>query len=335
MEFTRAQSDREYSGLGVLAPCNPARANTTEEFNYDTMMMEEVEGWTVCRTEVVPWPFSADEEGIAFDQANLYGVRTRVWRVPLADGGGDKEWWTAVPKTLPAEYTPCGRCHIGYARVADYIGSDPMSGFEWSHRKANGFIPDTSTDEGAARARWSPMNLNQQVVSGGSISESSLFYVPMPPDFHVYESYRTAALSSDHIGFRGGRATVTLRNDYVSYPITVSVDLKIASLPVTSSGWSSGGPPGDLVDYQTITISATFSGFADPDHTEDFDLDELMPDPGIRHNFIVYLDPLGSPAAFQPPFNASFVLSPRTDVPLPWFASQRNRVAPGGIIVPP
>lgn len=323
MDFTRAQTGREFRGLGVLPPMNPARANIisvpSEDPPYD---LEDADGYVPCLTEVVDWPFSEDDAGVAFDQENLYGVRTRVWRRPMADGGGDKEWWTAVPKTLPGGYTACGRCHIGYAQVFDYLGDDPSIGISWNHRTANGALFDGTTPEDIYRARWSPMNLNQRVLTS-SISSVSWSAVGYPP-FGPLDFWYVAALASEHIGFRGGKLVITSTNP--------SGMLAPNNIEIIGASVLDTYDDAVVLDSHSVDIGPYTSG---PPIQQDITLSEILPSSdGIPWNFWVRYDRGAGQSPTGAGQNHDFQLSPRTDVPLPWFASQKNRVAPGGIILP-
>lgn len=329
-----------FHGLGVLGAMNPCRASTGEEYNYETEQFEEVEGYATCLTEVVDWPFSEDDAGIAFDQSNLWGVRTRVWRLPIADGGGDKDWWTAVPKTLPAAYTAVARCGLMQPPdlIYDWLGDDPMIGFSWNHRTPTGLLLDTATPEGNARSLWTPMNLNQQVI------ESTISY-PVSYSFIDDEDPMTfdapiALIASSHVGFRGAKVTITVFNPGPTsdpYPQTVERTIRLFCAPITSDSWTIlSDPPADMTDLGSFDVSETFAGLASPNVTSEITLGDLKPSAdGIPQNFFLYADPIPlTEGEDLHNIDMAFQLSPRTDVPLPYFASQRNRVAPGGIILP-
>jgi hypothetical protein len=316
-----------FYGIGTLGAMNPARANTIGEGEA------AIEGYTDCLTEVVPWPYDEDEEGIAFDKDNLYGVRTRVWRQTLADGGGDKEWYTAVPRTLPDGYTPVGRCGIGYAYPGDVIGSTPMEGFSWNHRAPNGVLLDTTTDEGLARSIWAPMNLNDKAL-GVSLDNYLFSYVPWMGGANAWEAYRISALSTSHIGFRGAKLTLTPANNGPSLPCAET--FFIGCQDITDDPWTENGPPATITQLATFAVNHTYASVSDPLITVDITLGELVPPAdGIPQIFYIWQEPIGSPTGYVTQVVIDGFLGPRTDVPLPWFSSTRNRVAPGGIIQPP
>jgi hypothetical protein len=318
MDFTRAQSPmaNPYGvraniilggtsyGLGHLGAMHPARANTT----YVDMV--EVTGNTSCLTEVVPWMFSEDDAGVEYDQGSLYGVRTRVLRRPMSDGGGDEEFYVAVPRALIGAYTAVTRCHIGYAQSVDYLGDTPMSGFQWFHRTAAGTFPNPAVGDGLYRSFWSPMNFNQQTL-GVSTSWSYMGSVPGHGDYWL------SGLTEDHIGFRGG--VISAVNPSGS---ARSGTVELWGFPVNGN-WED-----NAVQIGSVGVSASAMS------TTDAPMPEMLPTAdGIRWNYYGIIRPADWTSQLSG-VSIGMALSPRTDVPLPWFSSQQNRVAPGGIILP-
>jgi hypothetical protein len=323
----------------VLGPMHVVRANVGLEFNYESMEMEEVDGYSApILTEVVEWPFAVDAAGIAFP-GNIYGVRTRCWRRPMADGGGDKEWWTAVPKSLPSGYTPGDRYSgLEAGLYADYLGDNPMLGTSWNRRTATGLLLNSTTDPDGVRALWTPMNLNQEVLGSSTVYPVSYGFIndddPMTYDPVI------AMIAGSHIGFRGAKITATIVNPGAlsdPYPHVVERELHVFCAPVTSGAWLNfDDPPEGMVDLGSFTVSHTFTGLASPGVTQEIILGDLKPTTdGILHNFFIYGDAL---ALTEPEWlnfiSLSWQLSPRVDVPLCYDASMGNRVAPGGYINP-
>jgi hypothetical protein len=318
----------------ILGRTYPVRAQTTLDY-YEPPYPAEVAGSALVLTEVVPWPWSEDDEGVAFDQANLYGVRTACWRQPLADGGGDKDDWVAVPRSLPSGYTAVGRCGILvpglYAGYLDGITPDTYA--TWNHRTHTGLLWDTSDPEQAARASWSPMNRNQTTLHVGSSWQS----IVVAPGVDPWTYYPYSGITSSHVGFRGAKVTVSYVNPNIGpYPLTVSRTVKVAYQKITDDAWVADAKPATVHDVATLTLSYTFSG-AGFDHTEDIDLGSMLPaDDGIPCRFFFYAEPLGSLALpeWLIYIGLDCYFGPRTDVPLWYFASMGNRCAPGGIILP-
>lgn len=344
MQFTNAQRpstyDGDYHGLGVLPYMDPARAETTLEFDIGLGELVDAEGYTTCLTEVAETPpFTEDEAGIGFDNANIRWVRTRVWRRPVADGGGDKEWWTAVSKTLPAGYTAVGRCNLVYI-FGDFLGDNPMNGFSWNHRTpTSGYLLDVGTAEGLARSQWAPMNLNDQVVPAdiGDVYTGQWAYYSNPPNvFPDDVVWIVAAIATNHVGFRGGKMVFTLGPGYAGMvPVSGSATLEIIAVSVLDT-WdpsNESATSGVVQVLESHVLSWSFATFLDPPAVINITLGDLRPTGvGVPFNLYIRYAVLTAPVYVS---SHVFQLSPRTDIPLPYFASQRNRVAPGGIVQPP
>lgn len=299
----------------VLGPHDPARANT--DIGFDELGNPiDIAGWTTCLTEVMDGLFTEDVAGVTF--GNVYWVRTRCWRQPLADGGGDRDWWTAVPKTLPTGYTQFGRCGVLVSgNYFDYIGADPMRGHSWNLRKATGYLIDVAASaENAERVRWSPMNLNQECME---ISPTFVYMGEVPG----HGNYSLALLAEDHIGFRGGRVTLTSLQG-----LEKSGSYEIWGHPVTGTFLADGVSIGSISLTAPPRISPT-----EPSVTY-VSLPSMLPTTnGIRWQYYLKEDPAtGNDLSGV---SQLYQLSPRVDVPLHYSASMANRVAPGGVIVPP
>lgn len=336
-------------GLGsdpswVLGPMQVVRAEAAIDYDNGEWNEElgeyvypEIDGWTYCLTEVIPWPFAEDEEGVAFDQSNLVGVRTRTWRRPMADGGGDSdEYWTAVPKSLPDGYTPVNRGEgiLTGGFYADYLGDDLMGPKDWNHRTPTGLLWNDTTDPDQLRRKWAPMNQSQRVATadtGDAFSGNWDLYTP--EDFYsgFVDCYWVSQIASIHVGFRNAKVVWT-------YGVTGS-GVGSATFEVISvradEFWDPidcDNPPPSLQILASGSVSIT--GGTPLPHVLEIELGELIPDGlGIPFNFFIRYE---ADASFVPIFgtNHHFILSPRTDVPLHYSASMKNNLAPGGIIEP-
>lgn len=325
----------------ILGEMVPVRAVPGYDYDED----EEVTGRALVITEVVPWMHDEDDEGVAFDRANLCGVRNFCLRRPLADGGGDDNDWVAVPRSLPGGYTAVGRCGILIPGLyADHIGdTGPYTAQSWNHRTHTGLLWDTSDPEQAARSQWAPMNRNQLTLNGsiGPFSWGAAYPEDDEDPEWALNAIPIAGLASSHIGFRGGRIELTFINAGPFWPHTVRRNFTIACWPITDDPWIyAEHPPANKEDLHTINASHEFTT-PGADYTETFDLPELKPSQdGIPCHF--YLvgrtsneeGPDDYNVVFLGRFSFAYYLSPRTDVPLWYFASMGNRVAPGGIIIP-
>jgi hypothetical protein len=328
-------------GLGsspswVLGPMHVARAQVALEYDYEEMDWVEVDGWTFCLTEVIAWPFAEDEEGVPFDQANLYGVRTRTWRRPLADGGGDSDdYWTAVPKTLPVGYTRVNRGEgiLPDGFYADYLGSDLMGPKSWNLRTPTGLLLNATTDPDGLRAQWAPMNQSQRVSSvviGDAFSGQWVEYVP--EEFYTgSDRYWVALISDNHIGFRNCKLTWTFGTSFI--PSSGTFEIIAVRADEYWDPIDADNPPPSLEVLASGTVVLS-SGDTLPKVME-FDLGPLIPASiGIPFKFFIrYHEEDGAyPGIYG---SHSLILSPRTDVPLWYSASMGNRVAPGGYVAPP
>lgn len=348
-------SDPYFAGRSILGRMRPIHVDVPGD-------------WAPCLAHVSEWPFAEDAAGVPFDVANIWALRTRS--LGHADGG-EADHYTAVPRILPPEYTAVGRCGR-VPLIYDHLGEDPMQGVvefdgmtfvtrpvRW--RTATGQYPTDLTDDDGYL--WVPMNLNQQTIHFGQSTDEDTggpdftggfseagdsgtgvaFGGPdcsVPSTIGPTLTRNFAYLSAGrHVGFRGGKIRVGFFSGS-SYPCGIFTvgDIRIVI------GYSDSAPDGTALPG-TILFDASYT-FQD--------LIDIGPaDPWLtRYQIEVSLPAMLVPSAGAAPkywsvwMGGCFAgvggvilrechLSPRTDVP-PWFwSSTRNRVAPGGIIVPP
>jgi len=307
------------------------------------------ENYETVLTQVIDWPFAEDDAGVAFDQANLYGVRTRCWRLAGVDGGGDRDSWTAVPKTLPAEYTAVGRCGIQPV-YGDYLGASPLTyPVAWNHRTpTSGYLLDVGTAEGSARSYWTPRSYNQEVITmqtvsgftSGTGSVTDAYRRIVPPGTYPADYYIVDTLDLNSPGFRGGSLELIPINPNYPAAYTGSTTLVFAYMDlneVQDDPWIEDHPPATLVTVGTITITESWA-LNDPATapTQTISLPAFdFGQNGKAKAFYIYHGPYNEAGGYSLLTSVpTFSLSPRTDIPLWYFASTRNKVAPGGIIQP-
>lgn len=295
--------------------------------------------WIPIIGYVADWPWATDEIGVAFDQSNLWAVRTRACVAGLQGEGGDGgevDWWTAVPKTLPSGYTFKGRTGLLSSGIsADYLGAMPLFGpctyntsldtYAQSYALwreptlVDGFYSGTPHQF----YEWMPSNLSRCTLPIGT---PSAWYTTNPGptqiDYYIGHLGQPANLSAlRHVGFRGGRYTASGGG---TGPANTSV------LYIGWTGYSNQFP----TDLSQITITQTVDITALSGNQSLGSC--LAPTPaagGINarkwwHAVIKYSNGTGGTGAFA----TGIKMSPRTDIPA-WFTCVTgNRVAPGGVI---
>lgn len=314
-------------GLNSLGQCQPARAPA--QYNPETELYED--NFVPCLTEVIDWPLSVDENGYAFDQANLLGVRTRTWRTEALDGDKDDQW-IAVPKTLPSGYTMQTR----HASITNYIdalgGTSTATGFEGyakTRTAAQAELRELS-DPNYWKGNWGPMNRYDEGYTTTAAS-----YTTDPE-----ETNRDMALiASNHVGFRAGELTLNVNHGTVAgFDNSTTMKIKCRNAGTTDPFTTLG----------TINASYTTDGTATTEDLEyNISFSCLSPTLGRTQDFYVSCeittrdaDPFTSLPIVPPTYTTtpgalgliSFILAPRTDVPLWYFAATKNKCAPGGLV---
>lgn len=80
---------------GMIGPKQVAQAGDAA-FDFESFRLKA--GMRSIRPQIIPWPYAADDDGAAFDQANLWGVRFNAYNP-------EQNAVIAVPRTLPSGYT--------------------------------------------------------------------------------------------------------------------------------------------------------------------------------------------------------------------------------------
>lgn len=316
--------------------------------------------WAPCQTQVIEWPWAADELGVPFDQDNLWGVRTRCWSTDVDTSAGDRDWWVAVPKVLGEEYTPRGRSHV-QPMIFDHLGDNPLlgvveyDGFSYNTRPVRwrtptGQYPSDLGDDGYL---WLPMNLNQNVYAdyndlvggpfltfGFSEADNSGTAsgmggpgcsIPITVGPSLTRTWGYVQIGR-HVGFRGGGLRIV---NYANDPCgpVVAGNLRIVI------GWDDSTPsttalPPNIIYDDSFAFSDLSAVGGEPWPWELLvDLPAILVDSseGEAKQWVVWAGTCM--AGSGPNVLQRVYLSPRTDIPLWYWASQRNRVATGGIIV--
>lgn len=310
---------------------------------------------TYCWPEVIDWPWAEDEWGIAFDQSNTRGVRTRCLR--LADGG-EGDFWVAVPKELPSGYTRLGRCqHLPDINgEVDYIGAAPFLGCSPDTDEYSGFVPvfwrgpngPAPYPDGYS---WTPMNLNQRTYESEGPYGGFWYIVDLGiyPDIDIESYYRDTIQS--HVGFRGGAFITGIRETFTGSGIPNTYGPGGAEYYV---GWTDPDDPDPSVLADVNILWSTFiagasivdnNGPVEPagSFPGEFPFSYRVEIPGPLHapstedgkkmNYhLIVRRP--SPDSGGAATGEAFLwkLGPRTNIPLWFFAASGNKCAPGGYI---
>lgn len=314
-------------------------------------------GWVPCLTRVMECPWTEDEAGVEIDTGAVWAVQTR-W---THDGDGGEEYrYTMVPRVLPMGYTPRGRNHV-VPHIYDHLGENPMLGVvEWDGmnyvdrpvrwRTPTGQYPPDLNGDGYL---WVPMNLNQQIISlpagvtwSFAFSEADNSGVasgftgpgcstPVTAGPNLTRGWNYYNIGR-HVGFRGGKMKFYLYDNATCSPFN-SGSFKIVI------GHSSVVPETDELppdiefsgEYQFSDLVNIGSGGGYNWRFElEVDLPEMAPSPTATPPYWIAF--AGSCQAGSGSFLLEYIkLSPRHDVPLWYWSSTRNRVAPGGVILPP
>ena len=254
--------------------------------------------------------------------------------------------------------------------VVDYdqYGGDPYPIRPVRWRTPTGQYPTDLDDDGYL---WVPMNLNQRVVENqfafvgmtgwkaetgtGELSVSGndpIFGMPYSGS-NNFRGTTAILMGSPHIGFRGGALDLSyattgwssafpvdfklrarIRLGYSDAPKTapdesdtIGFEREYTEADLTYQGWLYHAPLGSSAHIYTIRI----------------EFGPILPPLGTRKHFMaLYREQavVGGTLIIGGSFHglnvdSTLKWSPRTDVPAWFWSSTRNRIAPGGIVVPP
>lgn len=314
--------------------------------------------WAPCQTQVIDWPWSTDEAGVSFDQSNLYGVRTRCWSTDDIGNPGDRDWWVAVPKSPSVAYTRRGRSHV-QPMIYDHLGDYPfqgvvvIDGFGYSIRPVRwrtptGQYPTNLAGDGYL---WTPMNLNRLTIGidpldlAGGFTEAddsgiaSGFdgpgcTIPVSSGPNLTRSWDYFQVAR-HVGFRGGKMLLYSYTNQTCAPFSSGT----ARIVI---GWDDALPsttalPPNIAFDQSYAFSDLIDIGSGGGYNWRFELTVNLPSmliPTSEGEPKYWIFWIGSCMTGSNIVNLGATnLSPRTDVPLWYWASQRNRIAPGGVLV--
>lgn len=318
-----------FRGISITGIAEPAQATTgsTDGAAVASVILgldsppTNIFRWIPIIGYVADWPWATDSIGVAFDQANLRAIRTRACVAGLAGEGGDGgevDWWTAVPKTVPGGFTFQGRTGLRPSGLcADYLGAMPLFG---------PCTYDTVFDTYEQTYAWMPSNLSRATLS---IGVPAAWYTTgtAPTDINYYIGHlgKPADFSSlRHVGFRGGR-----------YTLGATAGTGPAGTSILYVGWTDSANefPTDLsqinitqtVDITSLTNNQYLGSCLPPTPVAALDGSKWW------HAVVKYSNGTGGTGGFP----SDIRMSPRTDIPM-WFTCiTGNKVAPGGIITPP
>jgi hypothetical protein len=302
----------DFWGLGRFGRMRPVRATPIEDPESEDEFPPLVDWFAPVLTEVFDWPYSSDENGFSFDQSNLYGIRTRCWRGAAYDG--DVSYGlVAVPKSLPGGYTSVGRCGRTVLLIDDYIGD--QRGSPVSVRFPTKILPNNDASHVAsreyeARSNWRPMAFDDKGFSSALSGASTIF-------------------ANGHVGFRAGSIDFYKGDGVNSGSETWNFGYKIIDQPY-------GTPPNYIGDSPWVSVGSVTVSYTSSDYNavESKTMPAILPPAGKVADLGCWNTHPDDPYPNDRHTSLkSFKAAPRTDVPLWYFASTKNKCAPGGIIV--
>ena len=337
-------------GLGVIGINEPAQASEITQGSAAAalnmgpdMPSPPLFRWKPIVAMVTDWPWATDEIDTPFDQSDLWALRTRCCRVgdEFSGDGGEVDWWTAVPKVLPAGFTPRGRAGIIGGIDADHLGDFPAYGpvtwdpffLQYSTRSISWREPREINGSGALSTypsyAWAPCNLSRVSLP---IAEPTSWYGDGTAAYSLgmMREVPNAATGSPplpplkHLGFRGGRFESTGAGGGPYAPagtVTVSVAYGDTSAPASMA---------DVTVVWSEDITTAAAGY----RTIGSCLAPLSPDADARKYWFFIVRIVNGTTGGYSGVYGDPRMSPRTDIP-PWFtAITGNKVAPGGTISP-
>lgn len=282
-----------------------------------------------CLPEVIDWPFATDSANLAFDQANLVGIRGLCYN-DHANGNQElDDYWIAVPRAFPAGYTRRGRLPDG---PYGFGGLQPtVSGNQYILRETltpNTWYPgapSTTPPQG-----WAPTNVGQQVYPAsvdlfgnywGSDGASTIWCLSQLPL---------------HCGFRDARLTLSALFGPSGPSAGLSTTISICwDEPGTVLNNSTTPPqlPAHTLWSQTVALTSYTGPVGGYPGTGTYVINSigsiLQPRKYPVIHYLVQKSGYGTSSTGPV---ANFDLGPRTDIPAPFTVTTGNLVAWGGTI---
>ncbi len=267
-------------------------------------------GSAAIRPEIVPWPWPADEIGVAFDQSSLWGVRVTANNPSLNN-------LIAVPRALPNGYTgavPRGQWQSDRVNIpgGSYYSDDNKA--TWvTDASANLFVPTWSlrSPSGTIMSKsWGPMNFANKSGYAAAFIYNDPYYGTVDPS-GTGTNYKITKIASSHIGFRGCKITI---NGYQTYGYT-QAQVYIGWAPAGTT-FTAPALPTTLASCGFSWASAVPSTFNPFFGTCTFNIG-LTP-PNAHGTLIDYWAWITTSEWSPTEHGTTIAMSPRTDVPF-WF----------------
>lgn len=315
-----------YFGFNALGRTRPIQAQQDPGFYGPPFPL----GQDYCLPEVIDWPFSVDSQGLAFDQANLYGIRGLCYNDKANSNQESDDFWIAVPRTLPAGYTRVGRAlgdAYGFGGLTPNVNGNSYRlrspGTPAAPGTPNHFYPGPGAFDVQT---WAPCNVSQQTYDA-SVDNYYDFWGDdgAPGPFSNY-CMRTIG---PHCGFRDARLELSaLFGPTGPGPGSVKISIYWDE-PGTVLDNTTHPPqlPAHLL-YSTTVAYSSFSGTWPGTGTYVISSVGSLLQPKKYPVLHYLLQQNAGTSTSGPSITARF--GPRTDIPPPISCTTGNRYAPGG-----
>jgi hypothetical protein len=316
---TKILSARQF-GWGSLGRARPIQARPDPGYDGPPFPTGDAD----CLPEVIDWPFSSDDAGLLFDQANLVGIRGRCYN-DKANGNLDlDDWWIAVPRTFPAGYDRRGRVLGDPYGFAGLVPSVEGNSYRLRNpAPANTWYPGAGISQG-----WAPTNVSKQVYRA-SVDLFSNYW-----GSDGASTIWTLVEFSPHCGFRDARVTLSalFGPSGPSAGLSTTIQLYWDEPDVVLDNTTVPPQlPAHLLWQQTVSLSSYMAPSGGYPGTGTYVISTtgtlLQPRKYPVRHYLVQRSGFGTSSTGPV---ASFELGPRTDIPPPFTVTTKNLVAWGG-----